>query len=183
MHFQHSARLWRDFPALVPAVQAPAEPGFTFGASAQAMLVLAVSGPGNQAFRQRTQRPAWLAATTRHPTGACGQLACAGWSAGHGISTTVTPAGGRLAGLKNWSFVQETWYASGTWACQRTSEATATCSPGRTPLALTGTFTDCAYTVPAREIWLVIWVKATRLTAATQARRPGRRPASGARRG
>ena len=96
-----------------------------------------------------------------------------GLAGGHGISTAVTPAGGGLAGLKNWSSVQETWYASGTQACQPTSEATATCSPGRTPLALTGTFAACAAAVAARETWLVIWVTASRLTAATQAPKSG----------
>ena len=70
---------------------------------------LAVSATGDQAFRQTTQALAWLEAMTRQPAGACGQLACAGWPAGQGVSTTVTPAGGDwLGGLKNWSSVQET---------------------------------------------------------------------------
>src|SRR5271166_6389331 len=82
-------------------------------------------------------------------------------------------AGRRLAGLKTSSSIQETWNASGIQACQPRSEATATCSPGRTPLALTGTFTACAAVVAARETWLVIWVTAARLTAARQAPKTG----------
>jgi hypothetical protein len=43
-----------------------------------------------------------LEATIRQPVGACGQLALADVPFGHGVSTTVTPAGGGwLAGSKN----------------------------------------------------------------------------------
>ena len=66
-----------------------------------------------QAFRQTTQPPARLEATIRHPAGACGQLACAGWPVGQPVSTTLIPAGGGWAGLKNSSSVHHTSNACG----------------------------------------------------------------------
>ena len=49
-----------------------------------------------------TQSADRFAAVIRQPAGACGQLALAEGPFGHGVSTTLTPAGGGwLAGLKN----------------------------------------------------------------------------------
>lgn len=52
------------------------------------------SSPIDFHLRQTTQLPNRLAATTRQPAGASGQLARAGCPVGHAASTTVTSAGG-----------------------------------------------------------------------------------------
>jgi hypothetical protein len=81
---------------------------------AAASMSAAARAAGGQAFRQTTQPVAWSEATIRHPAGACGQPARAGWPLGQPVSTTVVPAGSGWPGWKNSSFVHHTWNACGT---------------------------------------------------------------------
>ena len=79
------------------------------------------------------------------------------------------PAGsGCRRGLNCFSSVQETSNACGTVSIQPSEGVTAIWSPGRTWPASISVIASWVFDPSACEMWLVIWVTAIRLTAATQ---------------